>query len=257
MKAMMVAKSAPRAVIDELAFKPEDVYAKTELAVVELKHPECSLPQRLKTVLILIDGRTPYASFARTLKSYGAVDELFSVLRDLGYIVKVGEAQVYATPPAPIATPMVPPPATPRGQAIPITRTNIKLSAKPSIADALGDPAHWELPVIAQAPAQPTAPAKAIARQTARLAAYEPPPSLVPSLSSQSRALKACSEILCDAVSNHAGFDGMELMLAIERCVLIADLRLLLPKVQALLEPGMSRGPLQTLMDRVDATLSV
>lgn len=257
MKAMMVAKSSPRAVIDELSFKPEDVYAKTELAVVELKHPECSLPQRLKTVLILMDGRTPYASFARTLKSYGAVDELFSVLRDLGYIVKVGEAQVYASQPAAVAIPMMPPPATPRGQAIPITRTNINPSAKNSVAEALGDPADWELPVISRAPAPVPVPARAIARQTARLAAYEPPPSLVPSLSTQSRALKTCSEMLCDAVSNHAGFDGMELMLAIERCVLIGDLRALLPKVQVLLEPNMGRGPLQTLMERVDVTLSV
>jgi cell wall assembly regulator SMI1 len=79
----------PHAVIDDLEIKPEDVFAKTQAGVDEVRRQLGStIPPKLRTVLMLIDGRTPFDSFKTTLKTYGDVTQLFSILRDLGLIVK-------------------------------------------------------------------------------------------------------------------------------------------------------------------------
>ena len=325
----------------------EDVFAKTELAQTELKRRDSALPQRLKTVLMLIDGRTPYGSFARSLRAYQPVDELFMLLRDTGYIVKTGKTKFFAAVTSHAAEVVVSPPAH-LGSHSASTGSSL-LSKRQSVAEILGDPAHWELPVIPQtptavaqaplatpaavapslrpvpapalvpaaahaptpmavlttpsaaplttpalpvqalspvttarvampAPAAPKVPSAAVASLepfeafVTRAPSPPPPPpprtatktatvaaaqSFTPSLAAQSRALKLGADLLCDAVSAHAGFDGMEVMLALERCVLIADLKALLPRAKALLEPAMGQAPLHSLMQRIDAALAL
>jgi hypothetical protein len=300
---------------DAAPFSLEDVFAKTELAMRELKRADSSLPQRLKTVLMLIDGRTPYGSFARSLRAYGPVDELFMLLRDTGYIMHTGRTEFFSSTTTVEAPGVAMAAAKLRTQSASLIATsstpqsqNVAAGIPPinrqSVAEILGDPALWELPVITQdpksaarvapvplsappvqalsaapvsrvvhpAPAPLSAPItprerplesavspapKAILRPSLRAAAQEPASWLGPSLAAQSRALKLSSDLLCDAVSEHAGFEGMELLLALERCVLIADLKALLPQAKALLEPAMGPAPLQSLMQRIDAALAL
>lgn len=51
-----------------------------------------AIPPKLRTVLMLIDGRTPFESFRSTLQTYGDVTRLFSILRDLGLIVRASSS---------------------------------------------------------------------------------------------------------------------------------------------------------------------
>jgi hypothetical protein len=326
---------------DAAPFSLEDVFAKTELAMRELKRADSSLPQRLKTVLMLIDGRTPYGSFARSLRAYGPVDELFMLLRDTGYIMHTGRTEFFSSTVSgePPGVAMAIAKARQQPTPLPTSAGSSLLSKRQSVAEILGDPAHWELPVIPQsapadlpaaqpapraapakiratviavapvapttvmppvqalspvpkvstgrvviapptAPALPTAPTaqrapkapsastaslepfvtqaqSPVSRALPKVAAVDTPKSVMPSLAAQSRALKLSADLLCDAVSEHAGFEGMELLLALERCVLIADLKALLPQAKALLEPAMGPAPLQSLMRRIDATLAL
>ncbi len=79
----------PHAVIDDHEVRSDDVFAKTQLGVDEVRRTGGStIPPKLRTVLMLIDGRTPFESFKSTLQTYGDVTQLFSILRDLGLIVK-------------------------------------------------------------------------------------------------------------------------------------------------------------------------
>jgi hypothetical protein len=79
----------PHAVIDDQEVRPDDVFAKTQSGVDEVRRTGGStIPPKLRTVLMLIDGRTPFESFKSTLQTYGDVTQLFSILRDLGLIVK-------------------------------------------------------------------------------------------------------------------------------------------------------------------------
>jgi hypothetical protein len=79
----------PHAVFDDLEIRADDVFAKTQAGVDEVRRQsDSAIPPKLRTVLMLIDGRTPFESFRTTLKTYGDVTQLFSILRDLGLIVR-------------------------------------------------------------------------------------------------------------------------------------------------------------------------
>ena len=81
--------SDPDPVFEEQEIRLDDVFAKTQFGVDEVRSQAGStLPPKLRTVLMLIDGRTPFNSFKATLLTYGDVTQLFSILRDLGLIVK-------------------------------------------------------------------------------------------------------------------------------------------------------------------------
>ncbi len=85
--------SDSQAVFDDLEIKPDDVFAKTQEGMDEVRRQSGSaIPPKLRTVLMLIDGRTPFESFRSTLQTYGDVTQLFSILRDLGLIVKASRS---------------------------------------------------------------------------------------------------------------------------------------------------------------------
>ena len=95
----------PDPVFDEQEIRLEDVFAKTRLGVDDVREPAGStLPPKLRTVLMLIDGRTPFNSFKATLHTYGDVTQLFSILRDLGLIVKTSSRDYVAERPQQAAT---------------------------------------------------------------------------------------------------------------------------------------------------------
>lgn len=99
------------AVYDDLEIRGDDIFAKTQAGVDEVRRQTGSaVPPKLRTVLMLIDGRTPFASFKSTLQTYGDVTQLFGILRDLGLIVKASVAEparerprpARPTPPSPV-----------------------------------------------------------------------------------------------------------------------------------------------------------
>lgn len=101
--------SDPDPVFEEQEIRLEDVFAKTQFGVDEVREQAGStLPPKLRTVLMLIDGRTPFNSFKATLHTYGDVTQLFSILRDLGLIVKTSSRDVLSDRAAQPAAPYRP-----------------------------------------------------------------------------------------------------------------------------------------------------
>lgn len=83
------------------------VYEKTDTGKQEVT-VRGSLSQRLRTLLVMIDGVQPAGRFLDSLKNLGVTEESFKELRTLDLIHEVGTA---AAPPAP--TPSVVAPAPP------------------------------------------------------------------------------------------------------------------------------------------------
>jgi hypothetical protein len=76
-------------------FGTEDVFVKTDKGHHEscIQTSESSLPRRLRTLLLSVDGQSPFRVYAQTLENYGDVAAMFSELRDGGYVVLAGEAR--------------------------------------------------------------------------------------------------------------------------------------------------------------------
>lgn len=67
-----------------------DVFRKTPHGLeVARQQGSAGIPQRLRTVLMLIDGRTPISSFSSLLVNYGDVSEIFRMMLEMGLIEKV------------------------------------------------------------------------------------------------------------------------------------------------------------------------
>ena len=68
------------------ALRDDDVYIKTRLGRLEAAEAASSLPRRLRTLLILVDGRRSIADFRRGLTRFRNLDECFDMLRKMGFI---------------------------------------------------------------------------------------------------------------------------------------------------------------------------
>jgi hypothetical protein len=67
-----------------------DVFRKTAHGLeIARQQGSAAIPQRLRTVLMLIDGRTPISSFSSLLVNYGDVSEIFRMMLEMGLIEKV------------------------------------------------------------------------------------------------------------------------------------------------------------------------
>jgi hypothetical protein len=74
-----------------------DIFRKTPTgAEVARQQGTNAIPQRLRTVLMLIDGRTPLSSFSVLLVSYGDVREIFRMMVEMGLIEKVASNHTYS-----------------------------------------------------------------------------------------------------------------------------------------------------------------
>jgi hypothetical protein len=71
------------------SFDGHTIFRRTTIGLEESRRRDSELPQRLKTLLLLIDGRTPVERFVKALTVYGDVTEVFQVLLDLGYIESI------------------------------------------------------------------------------------------------------------------------------------------------------------------------
>lgn len=65
------------------------VYRRTQLGQVESRNRQSVVPPRLRSILLLVDGRTPVNRYLRTLTVYPDLVELFQGLLDLELIEPV------------------------------------------------------------------------------------------------------------------------------------------------------------------------
>lgn len=77
-----------KAMNDEAEFHPRDVLVKTEKGNREsrIQTAESSLPRRLRTLLMVVDGKTPFHVYEETLANYGDVASLYEALVTGGYL---------------------------------------------------------------------------------------------------------------------------------------------------------------------------
>lgn len=87
---------APMAEASPHSFNDKTVFRRTIRGTEECRNRNSPLPQRLKSILLLVDGRAPVSRFLESLTVYGDVSELFQVLIDLSMIEP-------STVPAPVA----------------------------------------------------------------------------------------------------------------------------------------------------------
>ncbi len=75
--------------IDDMAqtsFDGSTIFRRTEAGNAEFRNRASLLPQRLKSILLLVDSRTTVEKFVASLRVYGDVSDLFQVLLDMGLI---------------------------------------------------------------------------------------------------------------------------------------------------------------------------
>lgn len=73
---------------EEMDFHPDDILFKTDKGNREsrIQTAESSLPRRLRTLLMVVDGKTPFHVYQQTLANYGDVASLCEVLVTNGYL---------------------------------------------------------------------------------------------------------------------------------------------------------------------------
>jgi hypothetical protein len=72
-----------------VAFDGSTIFRRTDAGNAEFRNRASLLPQRLKSILLLVDSRTTVEKFVASLRVYGDVSDLFQVLLDMGLIEPV------------------------------------------------------------------------------------------------------------------------------------------------------------------------
>jgi hypothetical protein len=111
-------------------------YKKTDKGQAEIESAARQLPQRLRTVLVLVDGKRSEADLQQMLAA--ATPQVLQSLLDDGYIAQApAPAPVAARRAAPARVPAATPPAEP-------TDSSFKSSGMPSRFDIASRPEHEE-----------------------------------------------------------------------------------------------------------------
>jgi hypothetical protein len=202
----------------EHTFSNTTVFKRTTKGIEESRNRQCELPQRLKSMLLLIDGRTPVSRFLQTLTVYGDVTELFQVLLDLALIEAITVGSSFEA----VA-------AKPEASRLQVSEPASKPQHKPENInfDSLSDQMGFGKP--ASAPAYQTPefrPAPAAFSPEPRAgnfgSAFAPPvrnqmASAAP-MSPQSAQLKRALNLVNDWIPDLFGADSIEVMLELEKC---------------------------------------
>lgn len=72
----------------EIRFQADDVLVKTDKGIHEsrVQTSESALPRQLRTLLLAVDGKSPFRVYARTLENYGDVQAIYGKLKAGGYV---------------------------------------------------------------------------------------------------------------------------------------------------------------------------
>jgi hypothetical protein len=251
-------------IIDDLEIRPEDVYAKTLLGVEESRRLQGgTLPPKLRTVLMLIDGRTTFESFSSTLKTYGDVTQLFLILRDLGLIVKTAtnpavrdrvraerrdDAARYSSP---INAPTSLGRTQLRAEPFESQQQQQQQPLIPPLRRPTPEPAIFN---EISAPVQPSRPPAQPVQYQEPQRQFVQPNSISSMASAGGRQagpdMRHATTALCDLLTNELGFDGMDLMVGVERAATPETLRGLLPKIEAALAGTMGASKARDAVNR-------
>ncbi len=86
------------------------IYAKTRKGLEELTHRTAAVPQKVRSVLILVDGKTRCAELLQKCSFIPECQEHLEWLERNGLIEVVGPVHAPGTPPAPAPAPATPSP---------------------------------------------------------------------------------------------------------------------------------------------------
>ena len=218
--------SVPVAEAPVHTFNASTTFKRTNLGTEESRNRNSQLPQRLKSILLLVDGRSPVSRFLETLTVYGDVSELFQVLLDLAMIEPL----------------VVPAPASaPSAKAVANFKKDVSL---PKSAEAISpEPVRNELaaadsfvhkdrsPVSTTSSYAPSVP-NAAARPVDST-------SIVFQNNNSGVNLKRALNQVNDWIPDLFGADAMEIMLELEKCAdkaqLIATVAELTPMMNRIL----------------------
>jgi hypothetical protein len=77
--------------VDEPEFHRDDILVKTDKGNQESRKQtaESSLPRRLRSLLMVVDGKTPFHIYEGMLANYGDVASLYEALETGGYVARV------------------------------------------------------------------------------------------------------------------------------------------------------------------------
>jgi hypothetical protein len=203
--------------VAEHTFSSTTIFVRTAKGIEQSRNRESELPQRLKSILLLIDGRTPLSRFVQTLTVYGDVTELFQVLVDLGLIAAVASnaPRVETKPAEPVRTVTNDP--TPNGPSKPDT------IAFDSIRDELGFAKSSAPSALKTNETRPAA--SAFSKET-RVdgfgnfgSAFAPVArASITSPAAQSAQLKRSLNLVNDWIPDLFGAESIEVMLELEKC---------------------------------------
>ena len=72
-------------------FAPGDILCKTPKGFEEARKQtaESGMPRRLRSLLMVVDGKSPFKTYVDTLNNHGDVGELYQALEEAGYISRI------------------------------------------------------------------------------------------------------------------------------------------------------------------------
>jgi hypothetical protein len=191
----------------------DPVYRRTSLGQEKVMQRAVDIPPRLKTLLMLIDGKTPKSKLVQFLPNFGDVESLVEALEVSGYITSMPNFldTVPMTPEAVAAW-------SEAEAAIPATanaRYANEMAAPNFYAPVPTAPVRVEPPPPPRMPPSPP-PARVAVHdeQLQRFAAQQP----AASRASSTGNFKQAMQLLCDNLSEVGNLDAIDLMVRVERC---------------------------------------
>lgn len=76
----------------------DEIFIRSHLGRVEVQSPTSTVPRRLRTMLLLVDGRRTVADFRRSMTRYRNLDESLDMLSKMGLIERLPEIMDWSSP---------------------------------------------------------------------------------------------------------------------------------------------------------------
>jgi hypothetical protein len=182
----------------------DPIYRRTSLGQEKVMQRTADIPPRLKTLLMLVDGKTAKSKLVQFLPNFGDVESLIEALEVSGYITSMPNF----LDTVPMSSAAVAEWAAAEEAAAPVARQEMATAA----------PRTYAPPAPRFEPAPPPAAPRRAAhdeQQLQRFAAQQP---AAPSSAGSAANLKQAMQLLCDSLSDIGNLDAIDLMVRVERC---------------------------------------
>ena len=201
---------APMADVSPQNFNEKTVFRRTGRGTEECRNRNSPLPQRLKSILLLVDGRAPVSRFLESLTVYGDVSELFQVLIDLSMIEPITALHQVSTQ---------------QVSTTDINRTSAPVKKEPATLkfdDLIAPTAGLNSTSSLDKSAVSKSAVPVFSRASASAALRDQQPAYAPIQSFQSNAndanFKRALNQVNDWIPDLFGAEAMEIMLELEKC---------------------------------------